>query len=47
MTPKTEDHQPQDEFDPIELGSVSSETKGEFNLPAEIAGSQNSRQAVG
>ncbi|WP_321489131.1 hypothetical protein [uncultured Hyphomonas sp.] len=47
MTPTNENRQPQDEFEPIELGSVSSETKGEFNLPAEIAGSQNSRQSVG
>ena len=47
MTPTIQDNLPQDEFEPIELGSVSSVTKGEFNLPAEIAGSQNSRQAVG
>lgn len=47
MTRIIEDHLPEDEFDPVELGSVSAETKGEFNLPAEIAGSQNSRQVAG
>jgi hypothetical protein len=47
MTPDIEDHQPQDEFDPIELGSVSSETKGAAEGPAELSGSQNSRPGIG
>ncbi|MCA8893325.1 MAG: hypothetical protein KDA56_16265 [Hyphomonas sp.] len=47
MTPDIEDHQLQDEFDPIELGSVSSETKGAAEGPAELSGSQNSRPGIG
>ena len=41
-----ETHLPQDEFDPVELGSVSSETKGEVAGPAELSGSQNSRPEI-
>ena len=47
MTPTIEDHQRQDEFAPIELGSVSSETKGAAEGPAELSGSQNSRPGIG
>ena len=47
MTPKVENHQPMDEFDSIELGSVSSETKGAAEGPAELSGSQNSRPGIG
>lgn len=47
MTPTIQDHQPRDEFDPIELGSVSSETKGEVAGRAELSGSQNSRPEIG
>jgi hypothetical protein len=47
MTPTIQSHQPQDEFDPIELGSVSSETKGEVAGRAELSGSQNSRPEIG
>lgn len=47
MTPTIEDNLPRDEFEPIELGSVSTETKGEVAGPAELSGSQNSRPAIG
>ncbi|KCZ46635.1 MAG: hypothetical protein IE925_00645 [Rhodobacterales bacterium] len=47
MTPTNERNQPQDEFEPIELGSVSSETKGEVAGRAELSGSQNSRPEIG
>jgi len=47
MTRNIEDHLPQDEFDPVELGSVSSETRGSADGPAELSGSQNSRPEIG
>jgi hypothetical protein len=47
MTRNTETHLPQDEFDPVELGSVSAETRGEVAGPAELSGSQNSRPEIG
>ena len=47
MTRNTEDHLTEDEFDLIELGSVSAETRGEADGPAEFSGSQNSRPEAG
>jgi len=45
MTMNTEDkdHPETDEFELIELGSVSEETRGGFNLGTEIAVGPNSR----
>lgn len=47
MTQMNEDHLPEEDFEPVDLGSVSAETKGEFKQPAELAGSPNSRQDIG
>ena len=43
MNTQEQDHLETDEFEPIELGSVSEETRGGFNLGSEIAVGPNSR----
>ncbi|KCZ55118.1 MULTISPECIES: hypothetical protein [Hyphomonas] len=43
MNTQTDDHLDDDAFEPIELGSVSEETRGGFNQGAEFAVGPNSR----
>lgn len=47
MNTQTDDHPGDDAFEPIELGSVSEETRGGFSKGAEFAVGPNSRLIPG